>query len=334
MIPLNRPYNIETRTSGKPHVWKGREMEIVYSSREGLSRVYRQLYEERGKMRVAVSPLTCFIAIYPIVANGHEPVFVDIDPQTLNMSEDALMAHEDVQAVQTIYLGGNPMRMDKVMSWTKKHGVVVIEDCAQALGAKYGGQMCGTFGEYAVASAVKNVYAVCGGLLIGQKWPTIDQKLDLREKINIDKHHFVDINIDKEGVNQKSGDSVCCEQHPTSISADSVIVSELPLQNHPLSSDSVPSTESSPYKKDDLQSSEEKSPKKVQACGAEAMYEIVERLVAMDPTERRALFQQRRKAMLSDKIDCAKFLTYFIEHYPASVEATRKADADFWKKFM
>ena len=118
-------------------------------------------------MRVAVSPLTCFIAIYPMVANGHVPVFVDIDPETLNMSEEALMAHEDVDAVQTIYLGGNPMRMDKVMSWAKKRGVIVIEDCAQALGATYKGQLCGTFGEYAVASAVKNVYGVCGGILIG-----------------------------------------------------------------------------------------------------------------------------------------------------------------------
>ena len=128
-------------------------------------------------MRVAVSPLTCFIAIYPIVANGHTLVFVDIDPETLNMSEEALMAHEDVDAVQTIYLGGNPMRMDKVMNWAKKHGVVVIEDCAQALGASYKGQLCGTFGEFAVASAVKNLYAVCGGLLVSQKCPTIDPRL-------------------------------------------------------------------------------------------------------------------------------------------------------------
>ena len=141
------------------------------------------------------------------------------------------------------------------------------------------------------------------------------------------------INIDKEGVNPKSGDSVCCEQHPTSISADSVIVSELPLQNHPLSSDSVPSTESSPYKKDDLQSSEEKSPKKIQACGAEAMYRIVEKLVGMDAEERRRVFAERRERMLGEKIDCAKFLTWFIEEYPESVADVRAADEQFWARF-
>ena len=37
--------------------------------------------------------------------------------------------------------------------------------------------------------------------------------------------------------------------------------------------------------------------------------------------------------MLSDKIDCAKFLTWFIENYPQSADQTRKADAEFWDKF-
>lgn len=53
----------------------------------------------------------------------------------------------------------------------------------------------------------------------------------------------------------------------------------------------------------------------------------------MNPAERRTTFQQRRQRMLSDKIDCAKFLTWFIENYPKSVEATRKADAAFWTRF-
>ena len=172
MIALNRPYDVPERleVNGK------RDIRLTYSSREGLNVIYRKLYEERGAMRVAVSPLTCFIAIYPMVANGHVPVFVDIDAKTLNMDEEKLVAWTDVDAVQVIHLGGNPMRMDKVMEWAKKNGVVVIEDCAQALGAKYKGQDVGTFGEYAVASAVKNVYGVCGGILFGQKLPTMTQK--------------------------------------------------------------------------------------------------------------------------------------------------------------
>lgn len=169
MISLNRPYDINGKGERKVHTWESRNLVMTYSSREGLNRIYKQLYLERGSLRVAVSPLTCFIAIYPIVANGHIPVFIDINSETLNMSEEALSMHGDIQVVQTIYLGGNPMRMDKVMAWAKKYGVVVIEDCAQALGAKWNGQQLGTFGEYAVASAVKNLYSVAGGLLVGDK---------------------------------------------------------------------------------------------------------------------------------------------------------------------
>lgn len=70
-----------------------------------------------------------------------------------------------------------------------------------------------------------------------------------------------------------------------------------------------------------------------QPSGPEAMYEIVEQLVAMDPDERRTTFQQRREKMLSEKIDCAKFLTFFIESYPQSVEETKNANEEFWKRF-
>ena len=71
----------------------------------------------------------------------------------------------------------------------------------------------------------------------------------------------------------------------------------------------------------------------VQPSGVEELYKRVEQLVSMPSEERRAIFQSRREKMLSDKIDCAKFLTYFIEQYPALVEATRKADKSFWEKF-
>ena len=49
--------------------------------------------------------------------------------------------------------------------------------------------------------------------------------------------------------------------------------------------------------------------------------------------ERKALFQERRMKMLSEKIDCAKFLTYFIEQYPSSVKEVRGADKKFWERF-
>ena len=71
----------------------------------------------------------------------------------------------------------------------------------------------------------------------------------------------------------------------------------------------------------------------IQPSGVEALYERVEQLVAMPAEERKEIFQSRRQKMLSEKIDCAKFLTWFIEEYPGSVGETRHSDAEFWNRF-
>lgn len=70
-----------------------------------------------------------------------------------------------------------------------------------------------------------------------------------------------------------------------------------------------------------------------QPSGVEELYKRVEELVAMPSEERRATFQSRREKMLSEKIDCAKVLTYFIENYPNSIEEVRGAEKSFWERF-
>ena len=65
----------------------------------------------------------------------------------------------------------------------------------------------------------------------------------------------------------------------------------------------------------------------------DALCARVQELVALPAKERKATFAARRERMLSEKIDCAKFLTWFIENYPQSVEATRNADYAFWSRF-
>ena len=59
----------------------------------------------------------------------------------------------------------------------------------------------------------------------------------------------------------------------------------------------------------------------------------VEELVSMPSAERKATFAARRQQMLEDKIDCAKFLTWFIENYPTSASEVKNATPDFWTQF-
>ena len=71
----------------------------------------------------------------------------------------------------------------------------------------------------------------------------------------------------------------------------------------------------------------------LQPSGVEELYKRVEELVAMPSDQRRKLWSERRKQMLSDKVDCAKFLTYFIENDPNSIEEVKNATPDFCSKF-
>lgn len=73
----------------------------------------------------------------------------------------------------------------------------------------------------------------------------------------------------------------------------------------------------------------------LQPSGVEALYDAVNTLVAMPAEERRALYAERRERMLSEKIDYAKFLTWFIENYPDSQQQTRENQNNdaFWAQF-
>ena len=73
----------------------------------------------------------------------------------------------------------------------------------------------------------------------------------------------------------------------------------------------------------------------VQPSGTEALYSAVEQLVAMPADERQATFTARREKMLREKIDYAKFLTWFIENYPASAKETKdnQQNEAFWQQF-
>ena len=73
-----------------------------------------------------------------------------------------------------------------------------------------------------------------------------------------------------------------------------------------------------------------------QPSGKEALYEVVKQIVAMPAEERQTMFAARREKMLSEKIDYAKFLTWFIENYPTSQQQTKQeqGNQNFWNQFQ
>ncbi len=100
--------------------------------------------------KVITTPYSFFATAGSLARIGVEPVFVDIDPVTFNMDpnqvEDAFHRHQDIWAIQPVHLFGGCADMDPLLELGQKHGAVVVEDAAQAIGAEYKGRRCGAIG--------------------------------------------------------------------------------------------------------------------------------------------------------------------------------------------
>ena len=185
MIPLNRPFIEKIDTDNdlvKDFEKLGFHTSVFYSSRDGLNAIYSYLFKQKGSLKIAVSPLTCFVALFPIINNGHIPVFVDVNADTFNIDETELY-NVNVDAIQIIHLGGNPANMDAIITWADKNNIIVIEDCAQALGSTFNNKLVGTFGEYSVYSLLKNLYEPYGALMISKKEINVDNTFSVKQPI-------------------------------------------------------------------------------------------------------------------------------------------------------
>jgi dTDP-4-amino-4,6-dideoxygalactose transaminase len=102
--------------------------------------------------------------------NGLRPVFVDVDPATFNLDTTKLEAAvtERTRAIVPTHLYGLPCAMNEVMKIAEKYDLVVIEDCAQAAGARYRGQRVGAFGTAAFFSfqLLKGINTYGGGMVL------------------------------------------------------------------------------------------------------------------------------------------------------------------------
>lgn len=101
---------------------------------------------------------------------GAQPIFVEIDDAAMTMSPDTLKAlfassYEVIKAVVPVHLYGRPVAMPEIVEIAAKHGAKVVEDCAQAHGASWGGRKVGTFGDAAAFSfyPTKNLGAIGDG---------------------------------------------------------------------------------------------------------------------------------------------------------------------------
>lgn len=125
---------------------------------------------------VFCSSLTFIASANPILYLGAEPVFIDSEPETWNMSPDALeKAFKEAElenglpkAVIVVNLYGQSAKMDELISICEQYNVPVIEDAAESLGSSYKGRASGSFGNFGIFSFNGNkiITTSGGGMLI------------------------------------------------------------------------------------------------------------------------------------------------------------------------
>lgn len=98
---------------------------------------------------VITTPFTFFATAEAIFYTGATPVFVDVEPDTMNIDPERIEEKitERTKAIMPVHIFGHPADMDKICSLAKKYNLLVIEDCAQSFGAEIRGKKTGSFGD-------------------------------------------------------------------------------------------------------------------------------------------------------------------------------------------
>lgn len=133
-------------------------------------------------MPIAGFPTT----LNPTLQMGFEPVFLDIELDTLNLDltkAEELIKKHDVKIITFAHVLGNPPNMNRVMELVKQYNLVLLEDCCDALGSTYDGEPLGSFGEMASCSFYPAHHITMGeGGFVASKTPEAEVILrSLRE---------------------------------------------------------------------------------------------------------------------------------------------------------
>lgn len=168
----------------------------VGSGTDALALALRAIGLQPGDEVIAPAN-TCVPTIAAIVAAGGSPILADVRPDTLTLDPDDTDRHVTprTRAIVPVHLYGQPCAMDCLRDLARAHRLRVVEDCAQAHGARWRDQPCGTLGDAAAFSfyPTKNLGALgdAGAVVTGQ--PDIAERVrQLRNYGESEKYHATD----------------------------------------------------------------------------------------------------------------------------------------------
>lgn len=135
---------------------------------------------------IITAPITDIGSVTPIVKEGGIPLFADVDLETGNIDPESVekLISPRTKAIIAVHLAGNPCDMDALTDITERHGLTLIEDCAQAYLSEYKGKLVGTLGQIGCFSLQqsKHITTGDGGISI-----TDDEDLATKMALFMDK---------------------------------------------------------------------------------------------------------------------------------------------------
>jgi dTDP-4-amino-4,6-dideoxygalactose transaminase len=132
---------------------------------------------------VITTPFTFIASVNAILYTGARPIFVDVDPHTMNLDPAGVAAAvtERTRAILPVHLFGHPCDLDALRAIAAAHDLIIVEDAAQALGAELGGKKIGSFGTTCFSLyATKNVTSGEGGMITTNDDAILDRARLLR----------------------------------------------------------------------------------------------------------------------------------------------------------
>ncbi len=176
--------------------WKkfvGAEVAIgVNSATAALHLAVSSFRFPEGK-KVLVPSQTFAATATAILYNRLEPVFIDCDPVTLQMSLEDLdrKYDKDCVAVMPVHFTGHPVPMEKLMPWARERNLKVIEDCAHTAGADYKGKILGTWGDIGCYSFEEKKLMTTGdgGMMVSND-PELMKDVKAMRWVGIDKDNW------------------------------------------------------------------------------------------------------------------------------------------------
>jgi len=170
----------EVLKSGKVNAWTGTQVTSFENELSSYIGVKNAIATANGSLalelalhvlaignddEVIVTPRSFIASASSVVLKGATPVFADIDLESQNVTADSIrkVISPKTRAIIVVHLAGGPCEMDAIMAIAKEENLYVIEDCAQALGARYKDKAVGSFGDVSIFSFCQDKILTTGG---------------------------------------------------------------------------------------------------------------------------------------------------------------------------